>query len=262
MILALMLTRQCNFHCRHCMVDSSYEYSRMSDRVIEKYMLMLALGKPDSVYILGGEALLHIDKVEEIVERTRPFCQNIVIFSNGTFLLDDELSKRVKDMGISVRISDDCFHRESWSPKLEKLITESEYWVAKKPENEDTIPVGRAYEAFKHLQYNLGCSLLTGIYDERYKNRYRYMIMMNGDVNLYCATIEGALANVFEDEDITYDLLVEREKILHNYLMKNVIKCIEDTYMSKLCNECSKYKVTANEIIYKGEIVAHTADYR
>ena len=88
------------------------------------------------------------------------------------------------------------------------------------------------------------------------------MVMMDGSVNLYCATIEGSLANVFEDKKITYDLLVEREKIFHNYLMKEVIHCQEDTYMGKMCNLCSKYKITEDAIFLNGKKVADTQDYR
>lgn len=261
MVLALMVTKQCNFHCGHCMVNSSPQYSCVSDSILEKYCHMLRIGHPDKVYLLGGEPFLHIDTVEKIVEMTRPYCSDILIFSNGSFLLDHILTDRIKKLGVTVRISDDRFHRKSWSEKLERLINESEYLVVRKNEPDGVIPVGRAYEDFKHLKYNLGCSLLNKRYDSGYVNHHRYMIMLNGDVNLYCAAIEGALANVFEDEEITYDLLVEREKILHNYLMREVIKSIEDTYMAVLCNKCSKYKITKNEIIYDGVVVAKTEDY-
>ena len=106
-----------------------------------------------------------------------------------------------------------------------------------------------------------GTGRFTGKYDESYPNHHRYMVMLNGDVNLYCATIEAALANVFEDADITYDLLVEREKALHNYLLTHVIRRAEDTYMAKLCNECPRYKVNGEHIFYDGKAVASVKDY-
>ena len=260
-VLALMITRQCNFHCRHCMVDSSYEESIMDDGVAEAFIKMCRQWRPEKIYYIGGEVLLKIDVVEELVAATRPYTDEIVIFTNGSFLMNSKMVERVKRLDCTIRISDDRFHREFWSEQLKEKIESSEYWVVEKAETEDMIPVGRAYEEFKHLKYNMGCSLLTGFYDERYPNGHRCMVMMNGDVNLYCATIEAALANVFEDENITWELLVEREKILHNYLAKNVLHTVEDTYMAKLCNLCSKYKVTSTHIYFEGKEVARTEDY-
>lgn len=261
MILALMLTRQCNFHCRHCMVDSQYDHSIADERVIHAFIDMCSKWKPEQIYLIGGEVLLKLDVVEDIVSQVRSYTNEIVIFSNGSFLLDEVKTKRVDALGSKVRISDDRFHREFWSEKLKDKIENTKYWVVDKDETEEMIPVGRAYDEFKYVQYNMGCSLLTGYYDERYPNGNRCMLMMNGDVNLYCATIEGALANVLDKENITWDLLIEREKILHNYLAANVIKKVEDTYVANLCNLCSKYKITADKIYFDGEEVADTKDY-
>lgn len=263
MVLGIMVSKQCNFHCRHCMVDSSHEYSWIEDAVLEKFFEMLEYGRPDEVYILGGEPFLHINEIENMVARIHRYCDKIVIFTNGSFLMNPRLSERVKALHVTIRISDDRFHREFWTEKFKEKLISSGYWVVTKEASEDMIPVGRAYEEFKHLKYNMGCSLLTGRYDkEFYPNAERYMVMMDGSVNLYCATIEGALANVFEDNRITYDLLVEREKIFHNYLMKEVIHCQEDTYMGKMCNLCSKYKITEDAIFFNGKQVADTQEYR
>ncbi len=256
-----MVSRQCNFHCRHCMVDSSHGYSWISDKILKRCYQMIELGKPDEVYLLGGEPLLHIEKVEAIVNQIKKMVSQITIFTNGSFLLNNNLAQKVKNLNVTIRISDDLFHREFWHEGFEKKLLESGYWIVSKDDAEDMIPVGRAYEEFKHLQYNMGCSLLTGRYDESYPNGHRYMVMMDGSVNLYCATIEGSLANVFEDEDITYDLLVRREKILHNYLMREVITCAEDTYMAVMCNRCSKYKVTEDHILYDNNVIADVKDY-
>ncbi len=263
MIIAIMITEQCNFHCGHCMINSTHNYSCVSDKVLEKFRHMLEISNADQLYILGGEPFLHMEKLNKVVTMAKPYCKEIMVFTNGTFLLDETKNTWVKNTGVTIRISSDRFHREQWSETLRDRIEHSGYLVVYKEDHEDMIPVGRGYEEFKHLQYNMGCSLLTGRYDkEFYPNANRYMLMLNGDVNLYCATVEAALANVFEDEDITYNLLVEREKILHNYLMAHVIHCKEDTYMAVMCNECPKYKVTASYILYKDKIIAKTADYK
>lgn len=252
MVLALMMTTQCNFQCSHCMVNSSREFSWVSDEILEHFYHMLTIGQPDKVYLLGGEVLLHLDEVEKIVAQIKKQCNQIVIFSNGSFLLDKEKVKRIDALNVTIRISDDRFHRKSWTPELKERILSSNYVLISLDSDEGMIPVGRAYEEFKHLKYNMGCSLITGNYGEGYSNAYRYMVMLNGDVNLYCATVEAALANVFEDKDITYELLVEREKRLHDYLFSTVIKTEEDTYAAKLCNQCSRYKITKDTIYYDG----------
>lgn len=262
MILALMLTKQCNFHCGHCMVDSTYEYSCVSGEIIEKWFEILERECPDAVYLLGGEPTLHMDLIQRLVERIKLCCKNITIFTNGSFLLNEKRKKQIEAIEVTIRISNDRYHRMQWSERLRQEIEESGYLVITKEDDATMIPVGRAYEEYKHLQHSLDCSLLTGCYDERYKNGHRYMVMLDGSVNLYCATIEGSLANVFEDECITYDLLVEREKMLHNYLFQEVIHCKEDTYMAVMCNRCSKYKVTDSHILYENQIVAETKDYR
>lgn len=263
MVIGIMISKQCNFHCGHCMVDSSHEYSWMEDGVLNKFYKLIESNQPDDVYILGGEPFLHINKIEEMVGVIKRNCDRITVFTNGSFLLDDNISERVKSLGIIVRVSDDRYHRKFWSQKLSDRVKQSGYWVVSRNDYEDMIPVGRAYEEFKHLKYNMGCSLITGRYDkEFYSNAERYMIMMDGSVNLYCATIEGSLANIFEDDNITYELLVEREKILHKYLFSEIIHCKEDTYVGKMCNLCSKYKITDKEIFFENKLVAYTSDYR
>ena len=263
MVLGIMISKQCNFHCGHCMVNSSHKYSWMEDGVLNKFYELVEYNRPDDVYILGGEPFLHIEKIEEMVSIIKKNCDRITVFTNGSFLLNDDISERVKNLGIIVRVSDDRYHRKFWTDKLKERIEQSGYWIVSKDECEEMIPVGRAYEEFKHLKYNMGCSLLTGRYDrDFYPNAERYMVMMDGSVNLYCATIEASLANVFEDENITYELLVEREKVFHNYLFREVIHCQEDNYMGKMCNLCQKYKITDEEILFENEHVAYTSDYR
>ena len=261
MVLAMMISTQCNFHCRHCMVNSSHDYNFMDDNVLEKCYHLIETNNPDWVYLIGGEPFLHIEKIELIVRNIKKYCTNILIFTNGSFLMNDKLKKRVDALDVSIRISNDRFHREMWSKELEKRIFSSGYRIETVADEEDMIPVGRAFEEFKHLQYNMGCSLISGRCGRSYPNGHRYMVMMNGDVNLYCSTIEAALANVFEDENITYELLVKRERILHNYLYQHIIRCEEDTYMAKMCNECPKYKVNNLYILYESKILAECADY-
>ena len=181
MVLGIMISKQCNFHCGHCMVNSSHKYSWMEDGVLNKFYELVEYNRPDDVYILGGEPFLHIEKIEEMVSIIKKNCDRITVFTNGSFLLNDDISERVKNLGIIVRVSDDRYHREFWTDKLKERIEQSGYWIVSKDECEEMIPVGRAYEEFKHLKYNMGCSLLTGRYDrDFYPNAERYMVMMDG----------------------------------------------------------------------------------
>lgn len=261
MIYAIMISNQCNFHCGHCMVNSTRSFNLASNEVTDRFIKIISENHADSVYIIGGEPTLHTDYVERLISRIRPFCQDIVIFTNGSFLLDDALSALVKSWNVRIRISNDRFHRKFWTPKLEQRIWESGYHVEERADDYEMIPVGRAYQEFKDLQYNMGCSLLSGFYDERYPNHHRCMVMQDGNVNLYCAAIGACLANVFEDLDFSYEALKRREMILHNYLVREVFTSYSDTFMGKLCNSCPHYKVTETEILYDGVHVAWTKDY-
>lgn len=261
MVLAIMISNQCNFHCGHCMVESTRQFNLISRQVTDRFLEILSLKEADSVYIIGGEPTLHMDYVEQLIGSIREFCNDILIFTNGSFLLNPSLAERVRAWNVRIRISNDRYHRKFWTPALEEAIVNSGYHIEARADDYEMIPVGRAYEEFKDLQYHMGCSLINGRYDERYPNHHRYMVMPDGRVNLYCAAIEASLANVFEDPDICYALLEHRERILHNYLIREVIHSYEDTFMGKLCNECPHYKVTSDEILYKGTHVAWNKDY-
>ena len=65
MVLGIMISKQCNFHCGHCMVNSSHKYSWMEDGVLNKFYELVEYNRPDDVYILGGAPLLHIEIIEE-----------------------------------------------------------------------------------------------------------------------------------------------------------------------------------------------------
>lgn len=261
MVYAINISNQCNFHCGHCMVESTRKFNLVSPKVTARFIDIITQNHADSVYIIGGEPMLHLDYVESLIHKVRPMCQDIVIFTNGSFLLNDTISERVRRWGVGIRISNDRYHRKFWTPELKKRIEESGYHVETRADDYEMIPVGRAYQEFKDLQYNMGCSLLSGFYDERYPNNHRCMVMQNGSVNLYCAAIEASLANVFEDQDISYEMLRRREIILHNYLVRQVFTTYSDTFMGKLCNACPHYKVTEKEILYDGVRVAFTKDY-
>ena len=253
MHIGLFLTNSCNFQCRHCLVNSTLKLNIASEEVINRFYEIVRYNKPDTVCLVGGEPLLFIDKVEEIVNNLKDVCKKFIIFSNGTFLLDKEKRERVKALGVQVRISKTNFHRESWNSEIEKLIDDSLYWKIEGLDRKISIfPKGRALQNKIYLDQDCNCSLVTGKYSGFYHSN-RMLVMMDGSVNIWCPCLPLELANVFVDEVITHDLLVEREKRFREYLISNNIFRMNMLYM---CNEiCGCYKVTKNGIYHINSLV-------
>lgn len=67
MKIGVMITDSCNFQCRHCMVDSSLKQNLIDDSVLQRFYEIVMDNQPDTVCILGGEPLIFINTVEEIV---------------------------------------------------------------------------------------------------------------------------------------------------------------------------------------------------
>ena len=100
MKIGLMLTSSCNFQCRHCMVDSIRQESIADRSVIERFYEIVRWNQPDMVCIVGGEPFLYLDVIEEIVGNLREICHHFLIYSNGTFLLDEKKRERIKNLGV------------------------------------------------------------------------------------------------------------------------------------------------------------------
>ena len=253
MKIGLMLTDSCNFQCDHCMVSSTLERRMADDSVIERFYEIVEYNKPDLVCILGGEALLFPDKVEEIVRRVRPHCEGVLVYSNGTFLLNKELRERVKSWGIQVRISKTKFHKSFWNEEIEGVINESPYWKVDLMDKDMAIfPRGRALEKGVYRDQCCPCSLVNGVYEGKWHSD-RFLIMPDGSVNIWCPCMSLELANVFMDGIITHDLLVDRELKLRKYLES--VNLVHDS-MLFMCNEvCDRFKVTQKGIFRDDELM-------
>lgn len=252
MTIGLSLTQSCNFQCKHCLVNSTLKLEKADDKVIERFYEIVKYNKPEKICLVGGEPLLFIDTVEKIVNDLKPICNNFLIFSNGTFLLDENKRERVKNLGVEVRISKTDFHKVSWDDKIQKLIDESPYLKIEGIGKDINIfPRGRALTNKIYKLEPSTCSLITNEYNKYYHNN-RILIMQDGTVNIWCPCLALELANVFEDEIITHDLLVEREQKLRKYLIENKLLINDMLFM---CNEiCDTYKVTKDGI-YKKDIL-------
>lgn len=253
MKIGLMLTDTCNFQCRHCMVDSTPETRIADDKVINRFYEVVRYNKPETVCILGGEPLLFIDKVEEIISSLKGVCQDFLIYSNGSFLLDETKRKRVSDLGVQVRISKTDFHKDFWTDEIEQLINDSPYWKIEALDRTIKVfPRGRALTNNIYQNQSCPCSLVNEIYHGQWHND-RFLIMQDGSVNIWCPCMSLELANIFTDDIITHDLLVEREGRLRDFL-KEMDMFYDD--MLFMCNEvCNQFKITNKGVFRDNELL-------
>lgn len=253
MKIGLMLTDTCNFQCRHCMVDSTPEKRIADDKVINRFYEVVRYNKPETVCILGGEPLLFIDKVEEIISSLKGVCQDFLIYSNGSFLLDETNRKRVSDLGVQVCISKTDFHKDFWTDEIEQLINDSPYWKIEALDRTIKVfPRGRALTNNIYQNQSCPCSLVNEIYHGQWHND-RFLIMQDGSVNIWCPCMSLELANVFTDDIITHDLLMEREGRLRDFL-KEMDMFYDD--MLFMCNEvCNQFKVTNKGVFRDNELL-------
>ena len=254
MTIGLSLTHSCNFQCKHCLVESTLERKIADDEVISKFYEIVKYNNPDTVCIVGGEPLLFLDKVIEIVNNIKPICNNIIIFSNGTFLLDKEKREIIKNLKVQVRISKTDFHKFFWNDEIENLINESPYWkIEALNKNIPIFPRGRALKNKVYNNFYCPCSLVTNEYNKFY-HKNRILIMQDGSVNIWCPCLSIELANIFIDQHITHKLLVEREKKFREYLIENNL--LKSDVLS-MCNDiCNNFKVTKYGIYYKNKLVS------
>lgn len=253
MKIGLMLTDSCNFQCKHCMVDSTPQLRIADDSVINRFYEIVEYNKPQTVCLVGGEPLLFLDEVEEIVSRVRDYCTDILVYSNGTFLLDENKRERVNALGVQVRISKTDYHKDFWNDEIESLINESDYWKIEALDKDISIfPRGRALANGIYKNQTCPCSLVTQVYEGKWHSK-RFLIMPDGSVNIWCPCMSLELANVFEDKVITHDLLVEREIALRGYLSS--ANLLHDS-MLFMCNDvCNRFKVTKDGIFRDEELM-------
>jgi hypothetical protein len=254
MKIGLMYSDRCNFQCRHCMVDSKIDnYSVATEQTVHRFLEIIEHNQPEQVCIVGGEPLLFLDDIELLVQRIRKYCDNVLIYSNGTFLQDENKRQRVKALGVQVRISKTAFHKDFWTPALEALINDCDYWKIEALDKDIKIfPRGRALSNKVYQNQSCPCSLITENYSGSYHSN-RILIMPNGSVNIWCPCMSLELANIFEDKLITHDLLQQRECKLRDYLKE--VNMFHDN-MLFMCNEvCNRFKVTKRGIYRDNELM-------
>jgi uncharacterized protein len=117
--LFIVLTHNCNFHCRYCEICSHFckvckGNCVMTGETINKIEELLKRSEKDfkkiSLSFFGGEPLLHFDKMKKLVDRVRKSKNSnkyeIYLYTNG-YLLDKKKIEYLKKNKVQVSLSFD-----------------------------------------------------------------------------------------------------------------------------------------------------------
>ena len=112
-VIFITLGRDCNFNCKYCLQDNGHFHQRKSiekPKLSEKLLQFLDSYNYDctKVMLWGGEPLLYIDSIKELLERygnkfdwgviTNGILLNkdIIIIQNGAIFVNDFMSFKVE----------------------------------------------------------------------------------------------------------------------------------------------------------------------
>lgn len=126
--IAIDITNNCNFNCRHCFNCSGEErigLNEMDDEVILNIIKDVAQFSPSSLCICGGEALLKTNflyRIGKTVRQIYPDYVSLNMVTNG-YLMTIEIAEKLKECGFSmVQVSLDGAKDEThnWLRKNDK----------------------------------------------------------------------------------------------------------------------------------------------
>jgi len=142
-LIELLITRKCNYRCKHCMYNCSPDDSPiyMSDEILAKVKKQIDflnnIGLPTCINLVGGEPTINFSKFEHIFKEVETWDTFITIGTNAWWLdkpiLVDRffklVSKRVQEKRVIVRLSEDDFHVKervikSLDNKLQEIFSE------------------------------------------------------------------------------------------------------------------------------------------
>jgi len=123
MLYILILTTRCNSNCRYC---GGFEEGMMPDRIeyeIEDLLEFLRMDPRPSIAFYGGEPLLEIEKMKEIVEKVK--AEHYIIQTNGLLLekVEDEFLEKFSTILVSFdgRKEVHDFYRGNYDRVLENV---------------------------------------------------------------------------------------------------------------------------------------------
>jgi hypothetical protein len=118
----LEITRRCNLTCGYCYQTNDPLSDKGISEIKEELTTLLRLRKCDTVFVSGGEPLLH-QGLDEIVKLVRSFHVKAVLVTNGHTLNDQKVSA-LKKAGLSGFIIhvDSGQSRPGWTGKSEQQL--------------------------------------------------------------------------------------------------------------------------------------------
>jgi uncharacterized protein len=102
--LILWTTTDCNLRCRYCYASGGDKPEYMGWEVAKRALDLAAVGHLGKVQFAGGEPLLNLGLIEEVVAYTRGWNVSYQIQTNGT-LLDAATAQLLRRMRIAVGVS-------------------------------------------------------------------------------------------------------------------------------------------------------------
>jgi len=103
--LVLWVTTDCNLRCRYCYASGGDEAEYM-DWQVAKQALDIMLSQSDSfkIQFAGGEPLLNMDLIEQVVRYTQGLGIRYQLQTNAT-LIDNKVAGNLKRLGVDVGVS-------------------------------------------------------------------------------------------------------------------------------------------------------------
>ena len=145
--MLLKITNCCHMECKHCCESSDKNGKHMTGKVFQDTILFIneLVYKPRFLLISGGEPTEHPYFFEMMVQLKEKFDGMLLITSNGMFLENQELTKKIIGLNIKVQITNDIRY---YPKRIKKVDHENFLYVDKLIK---LAPFGRA------LSNNLKC---------------------------------------------------------------------------------------------------------
>lgn len=231
--LAVDLTYNCNFRCKHCYNSSGEHHMCANEMSNEKYLELakeIAEIGPSQVCLCGGETLIKKDLLCQIIRTIKEINPRVIVntVSNG-YLMTPEIAKELKDAGIySVQIS------------LDGATKEVHEWLRGKE------------GSFEHA-----------------KNALRYLAEAGIRPGVACCPTKKNFEQIPEIAKLAFELgadtfriqpimLIGRAKELNDYALDG----IEYTKLARMVKKLSQQYLFENKRVEWGDPVSHVYSMR
>ncbi len=118
----LEITRRCDLSCSYCYQTSDPASDKTVHEVEKELKAILRLRKTDTVFISGGEPLLH-PELETIISMVKSYNVKPVIMTNGNRLNEEKINSLKKSglFGFNIHV-DRGQERPGWKDKSEEML--------------------------------------------------------------------------------------------------------------------------------------------